>query len=152
MSYRIAIASDHAAIELKSVLVEWLVEQGHDVDDLGPHTSDSVDYPDYGYKLAEHIADGEARFGVALCGSGIGISMAVNRHPACRAALVSDNLSARLSREHNDANVIAMGARLIGVETAKDCLAAFLSTDFGGARHQRRVDKLSSPTSAKVNA
>jgi ribose 5-phosphate isomerase B len=89
---------------------------------------------------------------VALCGSGIGISIAVNRNPACRCALVSDNLSARLSREHNDANVIAMGARLIGVETAKDCLSAFLSTNFGGDRHQRRVDKLSKPVLAKEPA
>lgn len=152
MAHRIAIASDHAAIELKTVLVEWLVSQGHNVDDLGPHTAESVDYPDYGYKLAEHIAAGEAEYGVALCGTGIGISIAVNRHPACRCGVVWDNLSARLTREHNDANVIAMGARLLGVETAKDCLAAFLSTDFGGDRHQRRVDKLSHPQSAKEPA
>lgn len=142
---RIAIASDHAAVELKTELVAWLAEQGYDVDDLGPHTKDSVDYPDYGFKLAEYIGARRADFGVALCGSGIGISMAVNRHLACRCALVSDNLSARLSREHNDANVIAMGARLIGVETAKDCLAAFLATPFGGDRHKRRVAKLSRP-------
>lgn len=156
MPHSIAIASDHAAVELKTVLVGWLEEQGHSVKDLGPHSTDSVDYPDYGYKLAEAVAEGLVDFGVALCGSGIGISMAVNRNPACRCALVSDNLSARLSREHNDANVIAMGARLIGVETAKDCLAAFLATPFGGDRHQRRVDKLSHPQShfqsAKENA
>lgn len=142
---RIAIASDHAAIDLKAELADWLKKQGHDVDDLGPYTADSVDYPDYGYKLAEALAAQQAEFGVALCGSGIGISIAVNRNPACRCALISDNLSARLAREHNDANVIAMGARLIGVETAKDCLSAFLSTEFGGDRHRRRVDKLSSP-------
>lgn len=142
---RIAIAADHAAIELKALLADWLRDEGHEVEDLGPHSADSVDYPDYGYKLANAIASGEAEMGVALCGSGIGISMSVNRHPACRCALVSDNLSARLAREHNDANVIAMGARLIGTETAKDCLAAFLATDFGGDRHQRRVDKLSNP-------
>jgi len=152
MPHRIAIASDHAAIELKTVLAEWLAEQGHNVDDLGPHSADSVDYPDYGYKLAEWIADGQADFGVALCGSGIGISIAVNRNPACRSALVSDNLSARLAREHNDANVIAMGARLIGPDTARDCLAAFLETEFAGGRHQRRVDKLSRPISAKEPA
>lgn len=142
---RIAIAADHAAIELKALLADWLRDAGHEVEDLGPHSNDSVDYPDYGYKLAGAIAGGEAEVGVALCGSGIGISMSVNRHPACRCALVSDNLSARLAREHNDANVIAMGARLIGAETAKDCLAAFLATGFGGDRHQRRVDKLSNP-------
>lgn len=143
---RIAIASDHAAIELKAQLAGWLREQGHEVDDLGPHDGTSVDYPDYGYKLGHAIASGAAERGVALCGSGIGISIAVNRNPKCRAALVSEPLSAALSREHNDANVIAMGARLIGPEMAKACLTAFLSTDFGGDRHQRRVDKLSNPS------
>lgn len=142
---RIAIASDHAAIDMKAALVEWLTEAGHDVNDLGPMTTDSVDYPDYGYKLANAVASGDAQRGVALCGSGIGISIAVNRNPACRCALVSESLSARLAREHNDANVIAMGARLIGIEIAKDCLNNFLNTEFGGDRHQRRVDKLSTP-------
>lgn len=142
---RIAIASDHAALDLKAQLAEWLREQGHEVDDLGPHDGASVDYPDYGYRLAAAVASGAAERGVALCGSGIGISIAVNRNPACRAALVSEPLSATLCREHNDANVIAMGARLIGPEMAKACLAAFLATPFGGDRHQRRVDKLSNP-------
>lgn len=143
---RIAIASDHAAIDLKASLADWLREQGHEVDDLGPFDGTSVDYPDYGYKLGQAIASGSAERGVALCGSGIGISIAVNRNPACRAALVSEPLSAQLCREHNDANVIAMGARLIGPEMAKACLAAFLATGFGGDRHQRRVDKLSNPS------
>ncbi|MBX3593512.1 ribose 5-phosphate isomerase B [Sphingomonas sp.] len=142
---RIAIASDHAAIELKSALAGWLREEGHAVADLGPDSADSVDYPDYGYRLAAAIAAGEAERGIALCGSGIGISIAVNRNPATRCALVSEPLSAALAREHNDANVIAMGARLIGVEMAKACVTAFLATGFGGARHQRRVDKLSAP-------
>ncbi|MFN3451835.1 MAG: ribose 5-phosphate isomerase B [Sphingorhabdus sp.] len=149
---RIAIASDHAALALKSALVEHLRSEGHDVNDLGPHDESSVDYPDFGYKLAAAIADGAADRGVALCGSGIGISIAVNRHPAARAALVSEPLSARLAREHNDANVIAMGARLIGIEMAKACIDAFLSTDFGGDRHQRRVDKLSNPITTKEPA
>lgn len=152
MPNSVAIASDHAAIELKALLVNWLEEQGYNVTDLGPHSGQSVDYPDYGYALAEAIAAGDAQFGVALCKSGIGISIAVNRNPACRCALVSDNLAARLSRKHNDANVIAMGARLIGVETAKNCLVAFLETDFGGGRHQRRVDKLSKPSLSKESA
>jgi ribose 5-phosphate isomerase B len=138
----IALASDHAAFALKAELAAWLRDQGHAVTDLGPDTADSVDYPDYGFKLAQHIADGQAEFGVALCGSGIGISIAVNRNPACRCALVSDHLSASLSRQHNNANVIAMGARLIGIDTAKDCLAAFLATPFEGGRHERRVAKL----------
>lgn len=142
---RVAIASDHAAIEMKTALVEWLVQAGHDVNDLGPMTTDSVDYPDYGYKLANVVASGDAERGVALCGSGIGISIAVNRNPACRCALVSEGLSAKLSREHNDANIIAMGARLVGIEIAKDCLNNFLNTEFGGDRHQRRIDKLSAP-------
>lgn len=142
---RIAIASDHAAIDLKSTLVEYLTGLGHDVQDLGPNSPDSVDYPDYGYKLANAIADGSADRGVALCGSGIGISIAVNRNNACRCALVGEPLSAKLSREHNDANVIAMGARLTGVDMAKACLDAFLTTEFGGDRHARRVAKLSTP-------
>lgn len=140
---RVAIASDHAALDMKAALVDWLQEAGHEVSDLGPMTSESVDYPDYGYKLAAVVASGRVERGVALCGSGIGISIAVNRHPACRCALVSEGLSAKLSREHNDANVIAMGARLVGIEIAKDCLDVFLKTEFGGDRHQRRVDKLS---------
>lgn len=142
---RIAIASDHAAVDLKAALAAWLAEQGHEVTDLGPDGVASVDYPDYGYKLAKAIADGSADRGVALCGSGIGISIAVNRNPACRCALVSEPLSAALAREHNDANVIAMGARIIGIEMAKACLSAFLTTPFGGDRHARRVDKLSHP-------
>lgn len=142
---RIAIASDHAAIDLKAALVAWLRDAGHDVADLGPDSGASVDYPDYGYKLAAAIADGSAERGIALCGSGIGISIAVNRNPAARCALVSEPLSATLAREHNDANVIAMGARLIGVEMAKACVTAFLETEFGGDRHQRRVDKLTTP-------
>ena len=142
---RIAIASDHAAIDLKAELRDWMIEQGHEVADLGPDTTDSVDYPDYGYKLASVVADGTAERGVALCGSGIGISIAINRNPACRSALVSEPLSAELARSHNDANVIAMGARLTGPDMAKACLEAFLSTDFLGDRHQRRVDKLSNP-------
>ncbi len=142
---RIAIASDHAAIDLKAELREWLIEQGHEVADLGPDTTDSVDYPDFGYKLASVVADGTAERGVALCGSGIGISISVNRNPAVRCALVSEPLSASLAREHNDANCIAMGARLTGSDMAKACLEAFLTTDFAGGRHQRRVDKLSNP-------
>ncbi len=149
---RIAIASDHAAVALKTELVSWLGDEGHDVNDLGPQGVDSVDYPDYGYKLAEEIAAGRADYGIALCGSGIGISIAANRHPACRCALVSEPLSATLAREHNDANVIALGARLIGVEMARACIEAFLATPFGGGRHGRRVEKLSHPHFSKEPA
>lgn len=143
---RIAIASDHAAIDLKAELREYLISLGHEVADLGPETADRVDYPDYGYKLASVVADGSVQYGVALCGSGIGISIAVNRNTSARCALVSEPLSAALAREHNNANVIAMGARLTGIDMAKACLDAFLSTDFAGGRHGPRVDKLSNPT------
>lgn len=142
---RIAISSDHAAVALKSDLVAWLSERGHEVLDLGPATDASVDYPDYGYRLARVVAEGRADKGVALCGSGIGIAIAVNRNPACRCALVSEPLSAALARSHNDANVIAMGSRLIGPEMARACLAAFLSTEFLAGRHGPRVDQLSRP-------
>ena len=142
---RIAIASDHAAFALKAELVAWLREAGHDVCDLGTDGEASVDYPDFGYKLAAHIADGMAERGVALCGTGLGISMAVNRNSACRCAVVSEPLSAKLARDHNDANVIAMGARLIGIEMAKACIEAFLAAPFGGGRHCGRVEKLGHP-------
>ncbi len=139
---RIAIASDHAAVSLKTVLAAWARAGGHEVLDLGTDGSASVDYPDYGFAVAAALADGRAERGVVLCGSGIGISIAANRNPACRCALVSEPLSAQLARIHNDANAIAMGARLIGEEMAKACLDAFLTTDFEGGRHQHRVDKL----------
>lgn len=148
MARRIAIASDHAAVALKAQLAGWLGEQGHEVMDLGPQGGESVDYPDYGYRLAQAIASGDAEMGVALCGSGIGISIAVNRNPACRCARVTEPLSASLARQHNDANVIAMGARLTGPDMAIACLDAFLSAPFEGGRHQRRVDKLSNPDTA----
>jgi ribose 5-phosphate isomerase B len=139
---RIAIASDHAAVALKAALAGWLREQGYEVEDLGTDGEASVDYPDFGYKLAGHLAAGKATRGIALCGTGIGISIAVNRHPEMRCALVSEPLSAALAREHNDANVLAMGARIIGIEMARACITAFLTTPFGGDRHARRVAKL----------
>ena len=152
MAERIAIVSDHAAFEMKAMLVEHLQGGGREVLDLGTTSSDSVDYPDYGYRMASAIASGEADRGIALCGSGIGISISVNRHPACRCALVSEGFSARLAREHNDANVLALGARLIGIEAARDCVDQFLATPFAGGRHQRRVDKLSNPQFTKEPA
>ena len=140
---RIALAADHAGFALKDELAGWLREQGHDVLDLGTNSAESVDYPEFGTRLARAVASGEAERGVAVCGSGIGISIAVNREPKCRCARVSDPLSAALAREHNDANVLAMGGRLIGADMAKACVSAFLGTDFAGGRHQRRVDQLS---------
>ena len=152
MAERIAIVSDHAAVELKAALAEHLRAAGHEVMDLGPSTTESVDYPIYGYKLADVIAAGRADKGVALCGSGIGISIAINRNTACRCALVAEPLSATLARTHNNANVIAMGARLIGPGMAKACLDAFFGADFLGDRHQRRVDQLSNPDLSKEPA
>ncbi len=142
---RIAIACDHAAVSLKDELRDWLTGEGHDMLDLGTHGPDSVNYPDYGRRLAEAVASGAAERGIALCGSGIGISIAVNRHPAVRCALVSEPLSAALARQHNDANAIAMGARVIGPEMARACITAFLDTDFLGGRHAARVDMLKEP-------
>jgi len=140
---RIALSADHAGYELKDQLAGWLGGAGHDVIDLGTNGPESVDYPDYGARLAKAVASGEAERGIAVCGSGIGISIAVNRNPACRCARVDDPLSAKLAREHNDANVLALGARLIGADMARACVTAFLGTDFSGGRHQRRVDMLS---------
>ena len=140
---KIAIASDHAGFALKSELIGWLRENGHEVADLGTDGTASVDYPDFGYKLAAHIAAGKAERGIALCGTGIGISIAVNRNPAMRCAVVIEPVSARLAREHNDANVLALGARVVGPELARGCIEAFLATPFGGGRHVPRVEKLS---------
>jgi ribose 5-phosphate isomerase B len=139
----IAVASDHAGFDLKEVLKHDLQAAGHDVLDLGTHSTASVDYPDFGMALADAIASGRANKGVLVCGTGIGISIAANRNPKIRAALVHDVTSARFSREHNDANVVAFGARVIGSETAREALKVFLSTAFEGGRHAGRVAKLS---------
>jgi len=149
MPHRIAIASDHAAFAMKAELAEWLREQGNEMFDLGTNGPESVDYPDYGYRVGHAVAEGNAEFGVALCGSGIGISIAVNRIPGARCALVSEPFSARLARNHNDANVIAMGARLTGIEMAKACIMTFLNSSFEGGRHANRVTKLSHPERSK---
>lgn len=148
MATPIAIASDHAGFEMKTKLTEELKALGHEVLDLGAHGEESVDYPDFGFAMAKALDQGEAERGVLVCGSGIGISIAANRHAAVRAALIHDQLGARLARQHNDANVICFGGRLIGVEVAKDALRAFLETEFEGGRHARRVDKLSQAPSS----
>ena len=141
---RIALAADHAGFALKDELAEWLREAGHDVLDLGTNGPESVDYPEYGARLARAVAAGEAERGIAVCGSGIGIAIAINRFAECRCAQVNEPLSAELARTHNDANVLALGARLIGSDMARACVSAFLDTDFAGGRHERRVDQLSS--------
>ena len=138
----IAIGSDHAGFDMKGVLIEEVRALGHDVLDLGCDGSESVDYPDFGRAVAEAIAEGRAERGVVVCGTGIGISIAANRISRVRAAVCHDETSARLAREHNDANVLALGARLIGPEVAIACLRVFLATEFGGGRHVARVAKL----------
>ncbi|MEZ0225438.1 MAG: ribose 5-phosphate isomerase B [Alphaproteobacteria bacterium] len=139
---KIAISAHHAGFQLKSQLAEHLKKRGYEVIDLGTLSEERVDYPDYGFKLAEAIRDGTAPFGVAVCGSGIGISIALNRYKDVRAALVHDVTTARLARSHNDANVLALGARLIGPDIALECVDTFLSTAFEGGRHAGRVEKL----------
>ncbi len=139
----IAVASDHAGFDLKEILKGDLQQAGYAVLDLGTNSTASVDYPDFGTAMADAIAGGKAEKGVVVCGTGIGISMAVNRNPKARAALAHDVTSARLSREHNDANVVAFGARLIGAEVAREAMKVFLETPFTGGRHAGRVAKLS---------
>lgn len=139
----VAIGSDHAGFDLKQVLAAYLAELGYEVLDLGTSGPESVDYPDFGKAVAEAVAAEKARFGVVVCGTGIGISIAANRVPAVRAALCHDHMTAEFSRRHNDANILALGSRIIGVEVAKDCLRTFLTTPFDGGRHVGRVAKLS---------
>lgn len=139
----IAIAADHAGYALKEELKAELLARGATILDLGTDSDASVDYPDFGKAVGDAVAAGEAERGVVICGTGIGISIAANRIPGVRAALCHDATSARLSREHNDANVLALGARMLGHEVAHDCLRAFLDTPYpGGERHDRRVGKL----------
>ncbi|OIQ93117.1 putative sugar phosphate isomerase YwlF [mine drainage metagenome] len=139
----IALASDHGGLELKTLLKEELIRQGYGVLDLGTDGTASVDYPDYADAMAAALNEGRAARGVLVCGTGIGISIAANRHAHVRAALVHDAFGARLCRQHNDANVIVFGGRTLGVEVAKDCLKIFLETAFEGGRHAARVAKMS---------
>lgn len=138
----VALGADHAGYGLKDTLARNLREAGHVVLDFGTDGPASVDYPDIAHRVAAAIEQGQARFGVLVCGSGIGMSIAANRHGGIRCALVQDALAARLSRQHNDANILALGARLIGEATALDALNAFITTAYEGGRHQRRLDKL----------
>ena len=144
-SRTIALASDHGGFEMKEMLKTQLEAWGFGVLDLGTDGPQSVDYPDFAEAMAAAIRGKAAETGVLVCGTGIGISIAANRHPDIRAALVHDAVTARLSREHNDANVVVFGGRVIGPEVAKDCLKVFLDTEFEGGRHARRVAKMSIP-------
>jgi ribose 5-phosphate isomerase B len=138
----IAIACDHGGFDLKTLLVEDLKTGGVPVVDLGTMSRDSVDYPDYAQALADALAHGKAGRGVLICGTGIGMSIAANRFKEIRAARCTDVTDTRLARQHNDANVLVLGGRTMGPEVAKDCLKTFLSTEFDGGRHARRVAKL----------
>ncbi len=142
---RIVLGSDHAGLDLKEHLKKLLSESGHEVIDLGTHSADSVDYPDYGKAVGEKVVEleksGDVR-GLCVCGSGIGISIAANKVRGARAALLESVTGARLARRHNNANIVCLGARLIGPQAAEDVLEAFLATPFDGGRHGRRVDKL----------
>lgn len=139
----VALGSDHAGFEMKQQLAQILAERDDvTVLDLGAHSADRVDYPDFGHAVAAAVTDGRAQLGLVVCGTGIGISIACNRHAGIRCALVHDMTGARLAREHNDANVLALGARVIGLEVARDCVDTFLATAFAGGRHGDRVAKL----------
>ncbi|HJT06245.1 MAG TPA: ribose 5-phosphate isomerase B [Stellaceae bacterium] len=139
----IAIAADHGGFDLKSSLIPELHDLGYEVLDLGTMSRESVDYPDFAEALAGVIADGRAARGILICGTGIGMSIAANRHRSIRAALVHDGTGARLARQHNDANVLVLGGRVLGAEVAKDCVKTFFATPFDGGRHARRIAKMS---------
>jgi ribose 5-phosphate isomerase B len=139
---RIAVGADHAGFALKQSIAEHLREQGHELLDLGTHSEERVDYPDYGAAVGRAVASGEAELGVCVCGSGIGIGIAANKVPGVRAATVHDVTSAHLAREHNDANVVCLGERLTGPEVAREAVDAFVCGEFAGGRHAARVAKL----------
>jgi ribose 5-phosphate isomerase B len=139
---KIAIASDHGGFDLKESVIAHLLNTGWEVDDLGPHNEESVDYPDYGIKLAEAVAEKKVQRGIVICGTGIGMSIVVNRYPGIRGTLCSDLFTAKLCREHNDSNILIMGGRVIGKGLAAEIVSTWLNTPFEGGRHQRRLDKI----------
>ena len=139
---KIAIGNDHSALELKAIVIKHLEDNGHTVVDYGTHTAESCDYPVYGEKVALAIKNNEAELGILICGTGIGISLAANKVPGIRAAVCSEPYSAKMTRAHNNANILAFGARVVGQDLAKMIVDAFVNTKFEGERHQRRVDML----------
>ena len=139
---KLAIASDHAGFQLKSHLLEVLLDLGHDVQDLGPSSTARVDYPDFAHSLSEKVASGDVERGVLVCGSGIGVSIAANRHAGVRAVNAVLEVHAEFSRRHNDANVICLGERFVGAGLAERLVEVFLSTSFEGGRHSARVEKI----------
>ena len=139
---KIGIGNDHSALELKAEIIDFLKEKGHEVVDYGTNSTESCDYPVYGEKIGHAVASGEVDFGIAICGTGLGISLAANKVHGIRAAVCSEPYTARLSRQHNNANVLAFGSRVIGIELAKMIIDEFLGAEFEGGRHQRRVDMI----------
>ncbi len=139
---KIAIASDHGGFELKESVIAHLLNISWEVDDLGSYSEDSVDYPDYGIKLAKAVAEEKVRRGIVICGTGVGMSIVVNRYPGVRGALCSDVFTAKLCREHNDSNILIMGGKGIGKRLAAEIVNTWLNTPFEGGRHQRRLDKI----------
>lgn len=139
---KIGIANDHAATEMKQDIVKYLEEKGYEVTNFGTDTNESVDYPDYGEKVAMAVKNGDVDLGIAICGTGVGIGISCNKVDGVRACICSEPYSAMMSRKHNNANVVCFGARVIGIETAKQIVDAFLENDFEGERHERRVNKI----------
>ena len=140
----IAIGCDHGGFELKNVIVDYLKSEGYDFIDLGTYDTNSIDYPDIAHKVCTSVTNGDAKLGILVCGTGIGMNMAANKHKGIRAAQCSDTFSAKMTRQHNDANVLTLGGRVIGPELAKDIVKEFLTNEFQGGRHQTRVDKMMS--------
>lgn len=138
----IAIASDHAGFELKSLIIKYLTDKGLDFEDFGTFSTDSVDYPDYGVKAAEAVSEGKFEKGIVICGTGIGISIAANKVKGIRAAVCTNSYMARMSREHNDANILSLGSRVVGTDLAIDIVETWLNTEFIGGKHKIRIDKI----------
>ena len=139
---KIAIASDHGGVDMKNALVEYFTQRGLNVTDLGTNSTDSVDYPDYADKMAQHILAKESDFGILICGTGVGISIAANRHKGIRAALIYNEFVAQMAKAHNNANIIVFGGRTMNVEDVKKYCEIFINTSFEGGRHQNRLNKL----------
>ena len=140
---KIALGSDHGGFKLKNEIISYLKENGYEIKDFGTYTTESCDYPEYAQKVAEVVANKEFDFGILVCGTGIGISMSANKVPGIRAALRSDTFSAHATREHNNANILALGERVVGPGLAIDIVKTFLNSEFEGGRHQNRIDKIS---------
>ncbi|MDO5717781.1 MAG: ribose 5-phosphate isomerase B [Tissierellia bacterium] len=139
---KLGIASDHGGFQLKEELKEYLEESGLEIIDYGTYSEESVDYPDYAFKLTDGVINGEVKYGIAICGTGVGISIACNKVKGIRAAHCTDSYTARVIREHNDANIICLGGRITGIEIAKDILDNFIKSEFEAGRHKTRVDKI----------